>query len=149
MDDRRADFRRPAAPGRAAAWLVAFCAAALILLLPNVAEGAAGVRLDAPRAKAKPTSLVTFKGRAGALRGKRVMIQRKAGRRWRTIARGRTGKRGRFALTWITPSRRARVAVRAVRAGRSRRASRTRRLRVLAPKRGAARVKVSKRTRII
>src|SRR5688500_4167996 len=148
MDDRRADWR-PAAPGRAAAWLAALGAAALILLLPNAAEGAAGVRLDAPRATAKPTSLVTFKGRAGARRSGRVTIQRRAGRRWRTIASGRTGTRGRFALTWITPSRRTRVAVRAVLAGRSRRVSRTRRFRVRAPATGAPRVIVSPRTRII
>ena len=77
-----------------------------------------GRRLDAPKAKAKPTSLVTFKGRAGARPNGRVTIQRKAGRRWTTIARGRTAKRGRFALTWTTPSRRTRVAVRAVLAGR-------------------------------
>ena len=149
MGPRRADSSRPAPPGRATAWLAPVVAAAAILLLPGTAEGAAGVKLDAPPAKAKATSLVTFKGRAGPASGGRVTIQRRAGRRWKPIARGRTAKRGRFALTWITPSRGSRVAVRAVLGNGSRRTSRIRRLTVRAPARGAARVIVSKRTRII
>ena len=130
-------------------WLLALGVAGLLLLLPTAAEGAAGVRLDAPKAKAKPQSLVQFKGRAGARPSGRVSIQRKAGRRWRTIAKGRTGTKGRFALTWITPSKRAKVAVRAVLGNGSRRVSRTRRFRVLAPKKGAPKIRVSKKTRII
>ena len=151
MLERSVDTRRPlGSPRRGAAWLVAPTPAAPLVLVPPAAEGAAPAPPDAPKAKAKAASLVTFKGRAGTRTNGRVTIQqRRANRRWSTIAGGRTARRGKFSLTWITPSRGARVTVRAVLAGRPSGASRIRRLRVLAPARGAKRVIVSKKTRII
>lgn len=146
MDDRRVAFERRAAPGRKTAWACALSLAALLLLLPTAAQGASRVRLDPPKATAKPTSLVTFKGRAGTKSGGRVAIQRRVGRRWKPIARGRTGARGKFALTWTSPSKKTRVQVRAVLGGSR---SKVRRLRVLAPRRGAAKVVVSAKTRVL
>ena len=149
MSTRAADSDRRARSCTTIAWLVALGLAAPLLLPTAAAQGAAGVRLDAPPAKPKAAKLVTFKGRAGARAGGRVTIQRRTGRGWKAIAKGRTAKRGRFALTWITPSRGGKVAVRAVLGKGSRRASRVRRLAVRRPAKGADRVIVSKRTRII
>lgn len=129
-----------------AAWLLSFGAVALLLLLPGAARAATGVSLDPPKATAKATSLVTFAGRAGAKGNRQVTIQRRSGGTWRTIAKGRTGAKGRFALTWITPSRKSSVVVRARLGARS---SKIRRLRVLAPTKASKKIRVSPRTRVI
>jgi alpha-tubulin suppressor-like RCC1 family protein len=123
----------------------AFLALAVVAF-PAAAQARSSVALSAVAAKKQPNSLVTFKGRAGSRAGAKVAIQRRISGRWSKIAGGRTGKHGAFALTWITPSGAAHVTVRA-KLGRH--VSSSRRFRILAPKKGATKVKVSKRTRII
>jgi len=149
MSIQRAVTGWPAARGSVVRWLVALLAAAAGTVAPAAAQADGTVKLNAPKAQVKPTSLVTFNGTAGKARSGRVSVQRRVGKSWKTIAKGRTGAKGRFALTWITPSSATRVTVRAVLAGGSRRPSKLRRLRVLAPAKGARKVIVSPKTRII
>lgn len=126
--------------------LAALCVALLAATGAGSAHAATTVKLSSVGGKKKPSSLVTFTGRAGSRAGGKVAIERKSGRRWTSIASGRTGAKGRFALTWITPDRKGSVTVRAKLGGRT---SATRTVRVLAPAKGAAKVKVSPLTRII
>lgn len=132
--------------GTALPALVALCVAVTGFVLPAAAQARSAVTLNAVAAKKKPTSLVTFSGRAGARAGARVTIQRLIGGSWRTIAAGRTGRRGKFALTWMTPSRASRVVVRATLGNL---VSASRRFRVRAPAKGAPKVVVSPKTRVI
>jgi alpha-tubulin suppressor-like RCC1 family protein len=139
-------MRRPIAAWRVARALATLSVACAVLAVPVAAQARSSVQLSAVVAKKKPASLVTFTGRGGTRAGAKVAIERKIGKRWTTIAHGRAGKHGRFALTWITPSRASRVTVRA-KLGHT--VSRSRRFRILAPKKGAKTVKVSPRTQII
>jgi alpha-tubulin suppressor-like RCC1 family protein len=122
------------------------CIVAAVMAAPALARTTTNVTLNAVGAKKHPASLVTFRGRAGTRAGMSVVVERRAGRKWRTLASGRTGRRGMFALTWITPSHRGRFVVRA-RLGRT--TSRTRRFRVLAPRSGAHLVIVSSKAQVI
>lgn len=142
---------RPAAPslrvaGVVARVLAAACVALVLLLTPSAAQAAGSVQLSKVGGKQKPTTLVTFKGKAGKRTGAKVTIQRKNGGSWTVIAKGRTGKRGTFALTWITPPKSSAVTVRAALGGS---VSSPRSFRVLKPAKGAKRIKVSPKTRII
>lgn len=140
-------YRPSKAVGRLLQAFVALFAAFALSASPAVAAQAQStVRLSSLGAKAKPTSLITFTGSAGRKANAKVTIERKSGRAWRSIAKGRTAARGRFSLTWITPSRASRITVRARLGSRS---SKTRNVRVLAPVKGAKTVKVSPLTRII
>jgi alpha-tubulin suppressor-like RCC1 family protein len=132
------------ARARWAGVLAALAVAAAIIAVPAAAQAA--VQLSPVAATKKPATLVTFSGRAGGGAGAQVTIQRNVGGSWRRIAGGRTGKNGKFALTWITPSRATSVVVRATGAGGS---SATRHFRVLAPAKGAHLVTVSPKTQII
>ncbi|MBJ7473396.1 MAG: hypothetical protein JHD16_18960, partial [Solirubrobacteraceae bacterium] len=116
------------------------------MALPQAAQAATTVKLSSVGGKKKPSTLVTFKGRAGSKASGKVTIERKSGKSWRSIAKGRTGAKGRFELTWITPSSKSNVTVRAKLGGK---VSSARSFRVLAPAKGAKRVKVSPLTRII
>lgn len=133
--------------GRLVRFLLIAIAAVVAASAAAVPAQAAGtVTLKSVGAKKKPTSLVTFNGRAGKRSGTKVTIQRKSGGSWTVIAKGRTGKRGAFALTWITPSRASAVTVRAAQGGG---VSAPRSFRVLKPAKGAKKIKVSKKTRVI
>jgi alpha-tubulin suppressor-like RCC1 family protein len=125
-----------------------FVAALCLALFSSGAAQArgGGVQLKVKPARPKATALVTFSGRAGSKAGKHVTVQRRTGGRWKTIAKGRTGKRGKYALTWITPSKRAQLKVRASVGGR---ASKAKHVRVRARAKGAPKIRVSKKTRII
>jgi len=139
-------MRSSAAARRATRMLVALGVGLAVVAFPVAAQARSSVALSAVAAKKKPASLVTFRGRAGTRAGAKVVIQREVAGHWGTIARGRTGKQGRFALTWVTPSRASHVTVRAA---LGRRFSKPRRFRVLAPKKGATTVVVSPRTQVI
>lgn len=69
-----------------------------VVLFPSASQAATTVKLNAVVAKAKPTSLVTFRGVRG---GQKVAVQRRVGASWRLIAAGRTGEHGKFALTHV------------------------------------------------
>ncbi len=127
--------------------LIALSAAALMLVAAPAHGAGSGstVRLGAVKPH-RASSLVTFAGQARKRANKRVTIQRRAGKRWRPVASGRTSKRGRFALTWIAPSKRATVVVRAKVGGRR---SQVRRVRIKPRRKGAPKITVSKKTRVI
>lgn len=127
-------------------FLVASFAAFALVAMPATAQAKTTVKLGSVASKQKSTSLVTFSGSAGKKSGAKVVVERQKGRKWTSLAKGRTGKRGKFSLTWISPSKATRLVVRA-RVGGS--VSKTRKFRVLAPAKGAPKIVVSPKTRVI
>ncbi len=120
---------------------------AAVALVPATAQAkAGGVTVTAKPKAPRASTLVTFKGRAGTKAGKRVMVQRRSGRKWTTLAKGRTAKRGAYALTWIAPSKKAKLKVRTTLGGKK---SKLRSLTIRPRPKGAPKVRVSKKTRII
>jgi hypothetical protein len=91
----------------------------------------AGITVSAPRS-VPAGGLVSVRGRVRPARAVPVRAQRRAGRRWLTVAAGTTTRRGSFAVTFQAPTRRGVAVVRVVevRAERAVAASSLRRMRV-------------------
>jgi hypothetical protein len=82
-------------------------------VVPAAASGRARVSMRAP-ARARVGALVVFAGHAGSGAGSTVSVERRIGRGWGMVVSGRSGRAGRFSLTWEAPPRAGRVVVRAV-----------------------------------
>jgi hypothetical protein len=133
-------------------------AAAFVMILATVVGWAAGsasaatrvsVSLRAP-SSVRALSLAVFSGTVrGGSGGATVAVQRRSGRKWRTLVSGRTSRHGGFALAWAVPRSSGSVALRAAveRSGRVAAVSGTRKVKLLKAKAGA--VAPSARTQVL
>lgn len=94
------------------------CVAVLGLCLPGAAfatshRSTPRVSVAGPRQVAAG-GLASFTGRATGVSRAGLAVERHVARRWVVVARGRAGNRGRYALTWITPTKAQTLRLRAV-----------------------------------
>ena len=124
---------------------------ALLLWAPAVGVGATPKLSFQVPARVRAQALVLFRGRVGGGMGHVVVVQRRIGRRWRSLARGHAGPRGRFALSAPAPPRAGRMVVRVMvsRAHAVVAVSAARRILVRALPKGAHPVVISARTEIL
>ncbi|MGO9957763.1 MAG: hypothetical protein ACLP50_17625, partial [Solirubrobacteraceae bacterium] len=98
--------------------VVALVAALSTICMSGVAfaAGRVAVRvsLGAPKA-VTAGGLASFSGKvSGVSAGAALVVLERSGGRWVVIVRGRSGKAGRFAVTWIVPAKARSAAVRVV-----------------------------------
>ena len=117
-----------------------------VVVAPAQAQARQRIAFHAPR-RARATRLVTFTGFVGSSAGRRIVVQQRSHAAWTSMAVGRAGSHGRFALTWIAPVRPEKLLVRVVSPGLG--TSGVRHLRVMRLPHGVKPVIVSRDTRVL
>ncbi len=127
------------------------CLLALGLWVPALAGASPGRISFRVPAQVRAGALVVFRGQVAGGPGDVVLVQRRAGPRWKSVVRGQADGRGGFALTSAAPLRSGRLAVRALVSGPRGivGASAARTLRVLALPKGVRPIIASARTHVL